>query len=288
MYVRGLDRAEATPVSGDRRRRGPFFSPDGAWIGFWADNTIKKVPAAGGPPATICDVPAGGGWGASWGEDGTIFFASSAGIFKVSAAGGTPATVTTPDAAKGERHLLPHAARRTAILFTTVNSGDWETANVVLQSLDSGEQRVLIPGGADARYVSTGHLVYMKTGTLMAVPFDVRSRQVTGAPVALIEGVMQGVNAPNSADETGAGQFAVSASGTLLYAAGASVQFARARGVGRQNRRRAAAGGRAGRPVYVSASLAQWKENRGTRQTRGRAEPPTCGCTTSFAVRRLG
>lgn len=54
----------------------------------------------------------------------------------------------------------------------------------------------------------------------MAVAFDARSLQVTGAPVALIEGVMQGVNAPNSADETGAGQFTVSASGTLLYVVG--------------------------------------------------------------------
>ena len=101
-----------------------------------------------------------------------------------------------------------------------MNSVESETANVVLQSLDNAEQRVLIPGGADARYVSTGHLVYMRTGTLMAVPFDVQSRQVTGAPVALIEGVMQGLNALSGADETGAGQFTVSASGTLLYATG--------------------------------------------------------------------
>ena len=79
---------------------------------------------------------------------------------------------------------------------------------------------MLIPGGADARYVSTGHLVYMKAGTLMAVPFDISSRQVTGASVALVEGVMQAVNAPNTVFETGAGQFAVSSSGTLIYALG--------------------------------------------------------------------
>ncbi len=103
--------------------------------------------------------------------------------------GEQPATVTTPDAVKGERHLLPQRAARWK--SAPVHDHDlrrWETANVVLQSLDTGERRVLIPGGADARYVSTGHLVYMKTGTLMAVPFDVRSRQVTGAPVALDRG----------------------------------------------------------------------------------------------------
>jgi Tol biopolymer transport system component len=223
LYVRRLDRGDATPVSGTEGASEPFFSPDGGWIGFQADNKIKKVPAAGGPPATICDLPpTGRGSGKSWGEDGSIFFVGSTGISKVSSAGGTPATVTTPDISKGERHSLPHPLPGgKALLFTAVNSTtEWETANVVLHSLDTGERRVLISGGADARYVSTGHLVYLKTGTLMAVPFDVRSQQVTGAPVALIEGVMQGVNAPNGADETGAGQFTMSTSGTLLYVTG--------------------------------------------------------------------
>ena len=178
------------------------------------------MPVAGGPSATIFSVPEGGSWGASWGEDGTIFFAGQAGIFKVSSAGGTAAAVTTPDAATRERHLLPYTLPGgRELLFTTVTSRDWDTANVVLLSLDSGERRVLIPGGADARYVSTGHIVFMKTGTLMAVPFDVQSRQVTGTPVTLVEGVMQGINAPNSLFETGAGQFAV-ASGSLIYALG--------------------------------------------------------------------
>jgi serine/threonine-protein kinase len=224
LYVRALDRADATPVPGTEGATAPFFSPDGAWIGFWADNKIKKVPAAGGPPATICDVPPGGGLGASWGADGTIFFGSFGsrdGISKVPSAGGTPAKVTTGDSAKGERLLLPHALPDgKSLLLTVLPSNDWDTANIVLLSLDTGERRVLVQGGADARYVGTGHLVYMKSGTMMAVPFDYRSRQVTGAPVALIENVMQAMNAANGSDETGAGQFAVSASGTLVYATG--------------------------------------------------------------------
>ena len=94
--------------------------------------------------------------------------------------------MTTPDAATRERHLLPYTLPGgREILFTTVISRDWDTANVVPLSLDSGERRVLIPGGADARYVNTGHIVFMKTGTLMAVAFDVRSRQFTGTPVTL-------------------------------------------------------------------------------------------------------
>jgi serine/threonine-protein kinase len=221
LYVRGLDRAEATPLQGTEGAVGPFFSPDGAWIGFWAGSTIRKVPVAGGPSATIAEAPAGRRWTASWGEDGTIFFSSGRGLSRVSSTGGTPATLTTADAAKNERHLLPHALPGgKALLFTALTSADWETANVVLLSLDTGEQRVVVPGGADGRYVSTGHIMYMKSGTLLAVPFDVKSQQATGAPVTLAEGVMQGLNAPNGEDNTGAGQFTVSTSGTLLYLLG--------------------------------------------------------------------
>jgi serine/threonine-protein kinase len=222
LYLRYLDRADATPLAGTEGAVGPFFSPDGGWIGFWADNKIKKVPTAGGPPFTIGDAP-GRIWGASWAEDDTIFFASHTGISRVSSAGGTPATVTQPD---GKRHLLPQPLPRgNALLITELTPVDhaasqWEKANVILHSMDDGQQRVILSGAADARYVDTGHLVYMKTGTLMAVPFNLQSLELTGAPTALIEGVMQAVNAPNLADETGAGQYAVSDSGTLVFAGG--------------------------------------------------------------------
>lgn len=64
LYIRAVDRPAATPIPGTEGASAPFFSPDGAWIGFWTDNTIKKVPAGGGPSAAICDVPPGFGWGA--------------------------------------------------------------------------------------------------------------------------------------------------------------------------------------------------------------------------------
>jgi len=221
LYIRALDRPEATPIAGTEAALGPFFSPDGAWLGFWAGDAIKKVPPAGGVAVVVCATPPGRRWGASWGEDGTIFFAAGDGVFKVPSAGGTPAPVTTVDGSRNERHLLPQPLPGgKALLFTGVTGEDWETANIILQPLPGGEQRILIAGGVDARYVDTGHIVYLKNATLMAVPFDVGSLKVTGAPVALIADVMQAVNAPNSANESGSGQFVVSSSGTLLYALG--------------------------------------------------------------------
>ena len=227
LYARALDRPEATAVAGTEGGQEPFFSPDGAWIGFRAANRIKKVPVAGGASAVVCELgPGMRGPGASWAEDDAIYVSGSDGIFKVPAGGGTPVRVAEPVRSNGERLLLPHVLPGgKAILFTAVVGDLWDTARIVVQPLDVGtladaSRRDLITGGADARYVHSGHLAYMKSGTLMAVPFDVASQQVTGAPVALIENVMQAVNAPNFGDETGAGQFAVSRSGTLLYALG--------------------------------------------------------------------
>jgi Tol biopolymer transport system component len=221
LYARPLDRDHATPIPGTKAGVAPFFATDGSSIGFWVDPTIKRVPMAGGQPATIADIADGGRGSATWADDGAIFVAGRTGILRVPSTGGTPATLTTSDRSKNERHVLPHALPGgKAILFTAVNGRDWATANVVLLSVDTGERRVLVQGGADARYVDTGHLVYVKTGTLMAVPFDLRSQQLAGSPVAVLEDVMQSVNTPNSSDETGAGQFAVSRSGALLYLAG--------------------------------------------------------------------
>ena len=90
-----------------------------------------------------------------------------------------------PDATKSERLLLPKPLPGgTHVLFTAMNATDWNSANVVMHALDTGERTVLIEGGADARYVGTGHLVYMKAATLMAVPFDLGTRRLTGAGCA--------------------------------------------------------------------------------------------------------
>jgi serine/threonine-protein kinase len=221
LYARPLDRDEATPIPGTEGGVAPFFSADGSSIGFWIGSTLKRVPIGGGQPATIAEIAQGDRGSASWGDDGTIFVASAAGISRVPATGGTPAALITSERSKNERHVLPQALPGSrSILFTTVSGRDWDTAKVVLRSVDTGDERVLLQGGADARYVDTGHLVYMKTGTLMAVPFDLRLQQVTGNPVAVVEGVMQSINTPNSGDETGDGHFAVSSSGTLLYLTG--------------------------------------------------------------------
>ena len=106
--------------------------------------------------------------------------------------------------------ILPGDA---AILFTVIHTPlpQWDDdTEVVAQRLTTGERKVLVQGGADARYLSSGHLLYLRKSTLMAVPFDLQRLTATGGAVALIADVMQSANTPNEAFESGAGQFSVS------------------------------------------------------------------------------
>jgi serine/threonine-protein kinase len=108
-----------------------------------------------------------------------------------------------------------------ALLFTVADNfglpgpARWDQAKIVVQFLQSGERKTLIEGGSDARYVPTGHLVYMLHGSLFAVPFDVDRVEVTGPSVRLVEGVRITSTSANS--NTGTGQFSFSEGGTLVY-----------------------------------------------------------------------
>ena len=224
LYKRGLNSFEAVAMPGTDDAYVPFFSPDGEWVGFQAGQQLKKIHVNGGPAVTICDVPDrvwGGMWGASWGTDNTIVFAMKWGLMRVPAAGGESKLILATDQSKGEIFSSPQwLPDGKTILLTVQNSPDWDKARIVAKRLDTGQQRDLLTGGADARYVPTGHLLYVHFGTLMAVAFDDRRLELGGEPVALLEGLMQSVDMPSGPAETGMGQFAISATGNLIYAMG--------------------------------------------------------------------
>ena len=88
--------------------------------------------------------------------------------------------------------MLPDGS---AVLFTIQRSpGGWDDTQVAVRSLVTGEQKLLVEGAADARYVTSGHVVYARMGTLLAQPFDVTRLEVTGKPVGVVDDVMQDVN----------------------------------------------------------------------------------------------
>jgi serine/threonine-protein kinase len=220
LYLRRMSRGEAKPIAGTEGGINPFLSPDDRWVGFWADGKLKKVPVDGGVPATLCDVALI--YGASWGPGNSIVFASKdPGLVRVSADGGTAESLTSPDPKREEGiHLLPSwLPNGKAVLFTVMRYGWDSQPRLALLNLDTREWIALLPDAADAKYVPTGHLVFLRQGTLMAVRFDAASLKVIGHPSPVVENVMQAL-VPWSFQNTGAGQFDVSDSGSLVYAAG--------------------------------------------------------------------
>ena len=212
LYLRAMDQRDAAPIRGTEGALEPFFSPDGQWVGFFADGQIKRVAVTGGAPVALA--PANAPYGPSWSVDDTILFGAAEGIFRVAGAGGTPELISAAESGEAgfaRPQLLPGGER---ILFTTVPGGQ-----VVIQSLVTGERRVLIDAGVGyARYVPTGHLVYVQDGTLLAVPFDPDQERLTTGPVPLVEGISQA----GEQGLTGLAQYAYSDNGTLVFVPGST------------------------------------------------------------------
>ena len=216
LYLRTMDEIDARALGGTEGSAPtlPFFSPDGQWIGFYStsDGQLKKIALTGGAAVTLCDT--GNPFGASWSADDTIVFGQrSGGIFQVSAAGGTPELLIQVDAESGERAHGPQILPDGRTVLFTLAHGDWTEAQIVVQSLDTSERRLVIEGGTDARYLPTGHLVYALAGNLLAVPFDLDRLEVIGGPVPLVEDVRH-------AEGTGGANFDISGDGMLVYLPG--------------------------------------------------------------------
>ncbi len=211
LSLRPLDQLQATAIPGTAGAASPFFSPDGQWIGFYSGSQLKKVSVTGGAPVTLCE--ASPPFGVSWSADGMILYGQGPqGIWRVAGAGGTPEQLIKledREQAHGPQ-LLPGGDW---VLFTFAPQGAtaWDQAQIVAQSLSTGERRVLVNGGRDARYVSTGHLVYALAGALLAAPFDPGGPRVTGGAVPLVESIA------DSGVVTGAAQFSVAENGSLIY-----------------------------------------------------------------------
>jgi serine/threonine protein kinase/Tol biopolymer transport system component len=220
LFVRALDQLNATSLTGLGVPYGPFVSPDGQWIGFFEGFALKKVAITGGPAVTLGRSD-GTALGASWGPDGSIIFATNdptTGLQRIAVAGGEPTVLTRPNRAGGERdHFWPEILPGgQAVLFTiTATSGGLDQAQVAVLDLRTGTQTVLIRGGSDARYVSSGHLIYAAAGRLHAVAFDLGRLAVVGMPVTV---------QPEVRLDAG---MAVATDGTLVYVSGGASAVAR-------------------------------------------------------------
>jgi len=213
LSLRALNRSEARDVPNTGTARSPAFAPDSRQIAFWDDGYIKRVALDGDVPIVVGPLPERP-MGMHWSEDGFIYVGrADRGISRVPASGGEPEQVlalTDGEYAHGPE-LLPGGDWIVFSLSRSVRA--WSDGSIVAQSLKSGERRVLVSRGREARYLERGYLTYVQDGSLFAAPFDVDRVEVTGAAV-----VMESNVHTSSEDETGAAGYDVSDDGVLAFA----------------------------------------------------------------------
>ncbi len=210
LYLRALDSPQVLPLA---EGGSPFFSPDGQWVAFFGGGELRKIPLAGGSPLTICKAPFG--FGGVWIDADTVVFAGSmqGGLLRVSAAGGAPQRFTTLADGEGAHRWPSFIPSTRDVLFVAGSGFEWEAGRIAIQSLEAPGHRILLDGAMSPRWIATGHLVFARGGSLLAVPFDAARRAITGTARELLDGV-------NTISLFGAAQFATSSNGTLVYLGG--------------------------------------------------------------------
>ena len=218
LYERNLDSLDARRIPGTEVATTggsmlPFFSPDGANVGFRSPGEgLMRVALAGGPPIRILPdeiIENPQYLGSAWASDGTLIFSNGAGLFRVSTGGGgTPERLTEEPASANTRYVAPVLLPGERAVIYTIDD-----ARIMVFDLESRTERVLIEVGKNPFYSPSGHLVFARGSTLLAMPLDLETLTVSGDPVAL----MDGIRYPGGGTAT---DMAVSASGTLVYVPG--------------------------------------------------------------------
>jgi serine/threonine-protein kinase len=217
LFLRRLGERAPLLLPGTEEGHNPFLSPDGEWVGFFAESRLKKVSVHGGTPVELAET--GADRAAAWLPDDTIVYSPtfSSALYRIPAAGGTPTAVTTVDSAAGERtHRFPCALPGGEWIVFTVgtldNPGDYENASIEAVSLRSGERRK-IARGSSARFAPPHHLVVARSGSLYAQRLDPRDPRGGGTPVPVFDGVLGQPTA-------GAVYFDIARDGTLALVPG--------------------------------------------------------------------
>jgi serine/threonine-protein kinase len=213
IYVRAMDALEANALQGTEGTYSFFFSPDSQWIGFFTGGALKKISINGGAAITL--TPVALGLGGAWGPNDIIVFAPYlSGLMKISGSGGDPQPFTIRQPGENGHSFPQFLPDGKTVLFTVYKGGSADNSQAAVQRLDSGEHKILVQGATYARYTPTGHLIYYRAGTILAVPFDLGRLDLRGAPLPVVENVM------SSGPATGAAAFSVSNAGLIAYVAG--------------------------------------------------------------------
>ena len=218
LYIKRRDEVVARPLAGTEGGSGPFFSPDGAWIGFVADGQLRRIPSAGGPSLKLADSIDPTYNRAAWLEDGSIVYYDFPAhtLRRLGSGDATSKVIVSPAMLGGRYPWLPTPLPSSrGILFTAhltecVGPVSCRPSRVYVYDARQDTVRALFDDAIGAWHVPTGHVLYLTSaGTLMAAPWDNSALATTGRPVP----VLDGIQAPG---------FLVSDEGTAFYLLGRS------------------------------------------------------------------
>jgi serine/threonine-protein kinase len=226
LYLRELDRLDATPLPGTIGANQPFFSPDGQWVGFFAGRELKKVSLHGDQAITLAATTEP--YGAAWGRDGRILVVDRQGsrLAWVPSGGGAPQPieqqirirVLNPELVAEGKWVLHGSIDGVLYLHSLATGWPYAITPDGVVRRDSADLDALLYG-ANPHYLKSGHIAYFSgDGTLMALPFDMSRRRVLGPPAPILEGIRLEA-------EAGDAQLTVSQGGTLVYAPGESARL---------------------------------------------------------------
>ena len=215
LYLRSVDHEETRSIEGTAGAQRPFFSPDGRWIGFWADGRLKKLPLAGGTPTTICDATVENG--AAWLPDDVIVFSAGFGMQRVSAQGGSPQIVAARDPSKDEFVYESPVAlpAGNAVMFSIgYNTG---ARRVAVLTLNDRKWKTVVTGAEQPRFIAPGFVVINRSGTLEVAPFDTTRLEVSGPFMRLGEGASTAAAQSMAGGEAVASYDVAAAGRSLVY-----------------------------------------------------------------------
>jgi DNA-binding winged helix-turn-helix (wHTH) protein/Tol biopolymer transport system component len=194
LWIRALAAGAAQQLTGTEGATWPFWSPDSRQVGFFQESKLKSVDPSSGAVQILCDAP--GGAGGAWNNRGTIIFTGYQlgnspsvdiiGIFKVPASGGEPQLVAKSNAPNAPiiwPSALPDGDH--FLYFLRGSSKPTQKQGIYVGSLSTQESKLISSEIAGNTQFASSRLYYVRDGSLMAQPFDLKRLQLTGRPEAV-------------------------------------------------------------------------------------------------------
>jgi eukaryotic-like serine/threonine-protein kinase len=194
LFVQHIGSPDVVMLPGTEGASYPFWSPDGAYVAFFANGKLQKVSISGGAPQVLANVEAARG--GSWGNRGVIIYAPDSGspLWRINSdgTGAVPLTdrIFTPD---DQSHRWPlFLEDGNHFLFWTGNFGntrDDHLSGIYASSLDEKERR-LVTFAHSSFGIDSGHLFYADDERhVVSVPFDTEKATLLGNPVVIANAV---------------------------------------------------------------------------------------------------